>query len=103
MAEPSRSGMTEAPPLVPDEVAAAERQDDGEPEKGRPQPEKVKKKIKATKADNKAEADEQEAAAAERERTNLASGESVVGKGRPNGKTFTDDSLPSGEGWGDET
>jgi putative transposase len=103
VAEPSRSGKSKAPPLVPDEIPASERMDEGEQQKGREQPEKVKKKIKAKKARNKAEAEEQEIAAAEQERANLASGESVVGKGRPNGKTFTGDSLPRGEGWGDET
>lgn len=94
---PSRDGMAEAT-LVPDDVPAFDRQDDGTPPKGRPQTERMKKKRKRTNERKQAEAAEKDAATEERKRKRKAAEEP---KSKSDDKAaFTDDS--SDDGWDEE-
>lgn len=90
VAEPSQDGMAEAT-LVPDEIAASERQDEGERKKGRTPSKVALKKAKRTKERNLAAAEEKAAGALERKRLREASGESVLKKIPSTNDVFGDD------------
>lgn len=100
-AESSRDGMAEAT-LVPDEVPAFDRQDDGRPPKGRPQTERMKKKRKRTNERNKKSEAAEKEATAERKRKREAAEEPETRKSKlDENVVFTDDSSDE-DGWGDE-
>ena len=90
-AESRQNGMGEAPPLVPDEIAASDRLDGGEQQAGRQPSELTKQKIRRTKQRDKAEKDARAAAEAVPERRGPAS--SILNKVRTKKSDFGDDSL----------